>query len=138
MADTYPTIDAPYVIETQHGIYPIGRWGFRGSRPTKDSAISDCLNDERVIDNKTGEVIWPENREGGMEKQGQRITATLQSTFISVGDRFTVAGVEYEVGSVKKTGEGVEVTGCRVDDTPKPQQTTKNRPIWGEHQRRDA
>ena len=50
-----------YIIETTHGIYPVGSWGYVSNRETLDDAIKDAqrLGDGYRVVNSDEKVLWP-------------------------------------------------------------------------------
>lgn len=52
----------PWIIETQHGVYPIGTWGFVTSVETKKDVLLLLSRSvhaaDRAYNNVTGEIIY--------------------------------------------------------------------------------
>lgn len=64
----YKDYHQKYIMESTHGVYPIGEWGFIGGRDSLKEAIAiaktwiikgDCW---RVVD-REGNILFPESKE---------------------------------------------------------------------------
>jgi hypothetical protein len=68
-----------YHVETTHGIYPAGTWGYRTGFDDLPAAAASCMADERIKHVASGTIVYPQKTMDSSTEEFRRLHDIIAS-----------------------------------------------------------